>query len=77
LQDEVEITHLRGDAIMYCLIYADLVMLSKSSDLGKSTLDMNKHYLELSVFLNEMITDAEIALEKNKEVFLSETKLFK
>jgi len=37
---------LKADAIMFHHFYADLVMLAKSKELGKSVLDMGKHYLE-------------------------------
>ena len=45
---------LKVDALMYYHVYADLVMLSKSDDLKKSALDMNQHYLELKMFLQEV-----------------------
>ena len=49
LLDSTEVTRLRADGLMYFHVYADLVMLSKSNDLGKSVMDMNQHYLELQV----------------------------
>ena len=54
LQDSLELASLRADAMMYYHVYADLVMLSKSNELGKSALDMNTHYLELKLYLSEV-----------------------
>ena len=47
-------TQLKTDSLMFYHIYADLVMLSKSNDLEKSAFDMNQHYLELKLFLEEI-----------------------
>ena len=44
LLDPMELARLKADGLMYYHVYADLVMLSKSNDLGKSSLDMNLHY---------------------------------
>ena len=49
LQDPVMHAGLKSDAIMFHHVYADLVMLAKSKELGKSVLDMGKHYLELKM----------------------------
>ena len=54
LLDPTEMARLKVDALMYYHVYADLVMLSKSDDLKKSALDMNQHYLELKMFLQEV-----------------------
>ena len=51
LQDSEELFRLKTDALFY-FVYADLVMLAKSNDLGKSALDMSQHYLELQLFLS-------------------------
>ena len=47
LHDLNELSHLKGDALMYYHIYGDLIMLSKSNELNLSVLSMNQHYLEL------------------------------
>ena len=76
LRDLDEISRLRADGLMYFHIYADLVMLSKSSDIGKSVMDMNVHYLELQVYLQELKIDPELVMDKNYRVFKSEEKLY-
>ena len=55
LHNSNELCHLIIDSLMYYHIYADLFMLSKSTDLDLSAFDMNKHYFELQVFLTEVI----------------------
>lgn len=49
-----ELAHLRADALMFHHVYSNLVMLAKSTKLDKNVLEMNKHYLELQVFLLEV-----------------------
>ena len=51
LQDPQELVQLKADALMFHHVYADLSMLAKSTDLNKSSLDMNEHNLELQHFL--------------------------
>lgn len=51
-------------------------MLSKSTDLDLSVFDMNKHYFELQVFLTEVIQNPDIAVNKDHQVFSSETRLY-
>ena len=46
------------------IVYADIVMLSKSNDLGKSVLDMNQHYLELKTYLQEVEHHPEVVMDK-------------
>ena len=76
LNDPAQMTLLRADALMYYHVYADLVMLSKSIHLEKSTMDMNVHYLELKMFLQEVRSHPEIVLDKNARVFTSEGRLY-
>lgn len=45
LQDPLEPAHLKVDSLFYYHVYADLYMLAKSKDLGKSVLCMTQHYL--------------------------------
>ena len=54
-------------------VYADLVMLSKSTDLNKSALDMNVHYLELKSCLKEIEEHPEVLMEKSYRVLKSES----
>jgi len=67
------IAALKADALMFCHIYADLVTLTKSSDLDKSVYDMNKHYLEMKVFLDEVAKHPEITKNVDHQ---SEDKLY-
>lgn len=76
LQEPMEIVELIADSLMYYHVYADLVMLSKSNDLRKSSLDMNLHYLELKLYLQEVERTPEIVLDKDYAVFRSEQKLY-
>ena len=54
LQDCNKLAALKADAVMFFHIYADLVTLAKSTELKKSSFDMNTHYFELQVFLQEL-----------------------
>lgn len=61
---------------MYYHVYADLLMLSKSNDLGLSVLTMNQHYLELLNYLTEIETSPQIVFDQNHHVFTSEKRLY-
>ena len=76
LQDPLKLAALRADGLMYFHVYSDLVMLSKSTQLGKSALDMNLHYLELKLFFSEMQSDIDCVFDKTLEVFKSEKRLY-
>lgn len=76
LQDPVELAHLTADAIMFHHVCSNLVMLAKSATLNKSVLDMNQHYLELKLFLQEIERDPEIAMNLDYTVFKSESRLY-
>ena len=76
LKDEQEILQIILDSLMYIHVYADLVMISKSKELKKSSLDMNTHYLELRCFLIEAEKHPEIVLEQKSQVFVSERRLY-
>lgn len=45
---------LRAEALFFDKVYADLMRLLKSNELGKSLLDMNQHYLEILQFLEKI-----------------------
>ena len=47
LRDPQELSCPKADAIIFHHVYADLVLLAKSTDLEKSAFDMGQHYLEL------------------------------
>ena len=76
LLDVTEITYLKADCLMFYHVYADMVMLSKSTKLNKSVLDMNTHYLELKLFLQEVEHYPETMLNKEYCVFRSEAELY-
>ena len=65
-------TESRCNDVLPC-VYADLVMLAKSKKLNKSTMNMNKHYLELQMFLGELINYPE---DQSYRVFKSESLLY-
>lgn len=76
LHNDEELLRLKADALMFYFVYAELVMLAKSEELHKSALDMNKHYLELQLFLQMVEDDPKFALNKGHRVFVSEERLY-
>ena len=62
LKDPVKLAGLKADSLMFHHVYVDLVMLAKSKELGKSPLDMGRHYLELKQFLEKAQKDPSIVL---------------
>ena len=76
LSDPAVISCLKADSFMYYHIYADLVMLSKSTDLDKSAYDMNAHYLELQLYLQEIEKNPAVVLDRDYRVFWSEERLY-
>ena len=54
LKQSQEQAHLKVDGLMFYHIYADLMVLVKSTTLNRSALDMTHHYLELLTFLREL-----------------------
>ena len=65
LTDPANICYLKADSLMYFHVYADLVMLSKSTSLSKTAFDMNIHYLKLQLYLEE--------IERNPSMYWTET----
>lgn len=61
---------------MFHHVYLDLVFLANSKELNKSAFDMQKHYLELKCFLEEMEQYPEAITKCHHEVFISETRLY-
>ena len=47
-------------------------MLVKSNELDKSTFDMNQHYIELKLFLEEVEHNPQTVMDKEFKVFPSE-----
>ena len=76
LQDCNELAVLKADALMFFHVYADLVILAKSTELKKSVLEMNTHYFELQVYLEELKEHPKIIMNQNYRVFKSEERLY-
>ena len=76
LQDCNELAALKADAFMFFRVYADLVTLTKSKELEKSTFDMNTHYFELQLFLQELEKNPEIIMNQHHRVYTSEDRLY-
>ena len=76
LHNSSELIQLQADSLMYYHIYADLVMLSKSSDLNLSAYSMNCHYLELHSFLCAVLSNPAIVFNQDYRVFSSEERIY-
>ena len=76
LQDCNELVALKADALMFFHVYADLVTLAKSTELEKSAFDMNTHYFELQLFLQELEKNPEIIMNQHHQVYTSEERLY-
>ena len=76
LKDAVKLAGLKADSLMFHHVYADLVMLAISKELGKSDLDIGKHYLELKLFLEIAQADPSIVFNNMLQVFTSEQQLY-
>ena len=75
VQDTVTMTNVQIDGLFFYHIYADLTTLVKSTQLNKSVLDMNTHYLELLNFLQELQLHQERLFDRSTPVFTSEPRL--
>ena len=51
-------------------------MVSKSKKLGLSVFSMNHHYLELHVYLSEVMKDADVVFKRDYNVFSSEKRIY-
>lgn len=76
LHDPILLANLRLEGLIFDKVYADLMMLVKSTVLNKSTLDMNTHYKELLKFLENVITNPSALLDSETQVFKSEPLLY-
>lgn len=76
LQDPVELSHLAADSLMYYHVYGDLYMLSKSTELGLSVYSMNQHYLELQIYLSEIVKCPNVVFKQEYQVFPSEKRIY-
>uniref|UniRef100_A0A1X7T216 Uncharacterized protein n=1 Tax=Amphimedon queenslandica TaxID=400682 RepID=A0A1X7T216_AMPQE len=69
LIDDNQMALLKVDALIFYHVYSDLATLSKSNELNKSVLDMNHHYNELKLFLEEVEQVPAVMLRMNLQVF--------
>ena len=76
LQSERIKAELKLDGLFFDKLYADLMMLVKSTELDKSVLDMSVQYLELKVFLEELSHHPEEIMNPDHHVFPSESRLY-
>jgi len=71
-----ELAQLKVDGLFFDKVYADLMMLMKSNDLGKKYLDMNPHMKELLDFLTELSHHPRLCLDPDYKVFGTESRLY-
>ncbi len=76
LQDSLLLAKLRLEGLMFDKVYADLMTLVKSTELSKSSLDMNTHYEELLEFFEVLITKPTALVDSETLVFKSEPLLY-
>ena len=68
LHDDDEMAGLKADGLMLYHMYADLVMLAKSTELKKSALDMSIHHVEFKEYLTVLETKPKIIMNPNYDV---------
>ena len=76
LQDPIELSYLKADSLIYYHIYGDLYMLSKLKELGLTVLSMTQHYLELQLYLLEVMKHPDVVFKQNYPVFTSEKRIY-
>ena len=76
LTDPTNICYLKAGSLMYFHVYADLVMLSKSTSLSKTAFNMNINHLELQLYLEEIERNPSIVVDRDYHVFRSEERLY-
>jgi hypothetical protein len=76
LQDSLLLSNLQLEGLLFDKVYADLMMLVKSTDLSKSALDMNVHYVVLLEFLQNLTVKPSILLDPEILVFKSEPQIY-
>ena len=64
------------DGLFFDEVYAGLMMLMKSTDLGKKYLDLNPHMKELLDFLTELSHYPRLCLDPQHNVFRTEPRLY-
>ena len=68
------LAQLKLEGLLFEHLYSDLMMLVKSKALDKSALDMNVHYFDLKVFLEELTQHPQQIINPNYKVFPSEPR---
>ena len=58
---------------MFDKVYADLMVLVKSTNLNKTAIEMSSHYEELLNFFSTLITEPGKLLDSDMQVFKSES----
>ena len=76
LHESLLLTNLKLEGLMFDKVYADLMILVKSSNMKKTAIDMRSHYEELLNFFSTVITEPEVFLDSNVQVFTSESLLY-
>ena len=76
LKDPVIVATLKLEGLMFDKVYADLMILVKSTKLNKSSLDMNIHYEELLAHLESLSVNPESILDSEVLIFKSERSLY-
>ena len=71
-----ELAQLKVDGLFFDKVYADLMMLMKSTDLGKKYLDLNPHMKELLDFLTELSHHPRLCLDPQDNIFRTEPRLY-
>ena len=66
----------RLEGLMFDIVYADLMILVKSTDLNKTAIEMSLHYEELVNFFGTLITKPCEILNSDIQVFESESSLY-
>ena len=77
LHDSLLLINLRLEGLMFDKVYADLIILVKSTDLNKTAIEMSLHYEELVNFFGTLITKPCEILNSGIQVFESESSLFR
>ena len=76
LHDSLLLINLRLEGLMFDKVYADLMILVKSTDLNKTATEMSLHYEELVNFFGTLITKPCEILNSSIQVFESESSLY-
>ena len=76
LHDSLLLANLRLEGMIFDKVYADLMILVKSTNLNKMAIEMSSHYEELLNFFSTLITEPSKLLDSDVQVFKSESFLY-